>query len=179
MDIKILNQYLIKVNMFIIPKVKRVHFTNLEDSDEESSETYKKMNNLIRTKEIDINLRIYISDIKFQLYMGIEFQNGKVLYRKVTFIDNKIYYDKSGNIAFVPNESKLTLCSTERCVTCKNFFKKVYRCFDCNIPDNKKRRYDFCKACYKHKDHTNHRAIAIKLDDSLFERYPILDNLNP
>lgn len=186
-EITIVEEHNINVHMFLIPKTKKVHFTNFEDSDEESSETYKKMTKLIETKEIDIPFTISIAKIKRKsdLYMGIEFQNGKVVYRKVKMLkykDTTIYSD-SPNLAFIPADGALTLCSMERCFTCHGMFKKIYRCFDCfphsdpeTSEDIKKRnKYDFCKACYKRRDHTNHRIIALTLNDDIVDKYPILD----
>lgn len=193
--IQVIEEYPIMVHMFLIPKIKKVHFTNLEDSDEESSETYKKMTKLIESKEIDIPLTIYISKINDVLYMGIEFQNGKVIYRKVQLLEykhEKIYRDMSSNVAFIPSDRVLTLCSTERCFTCHGMFKKIYRCFDCfpkseesdmsskksknNKESPKQHKYDFCKACYRRRDHTNHRIIAIVLDNDIIDKYPILED---
>ena len=203
-NIQVIEEYPIMVHMFLIPKIKKVHFTNLEDSDEESSETYKKMTKLIESKEMDIPLTIYISKINDELYMGIEFQNGKVIYRKIQQLEykhEKIYRDMSTNVAFIPSDRVLTLCSTVRCYTCHGMFKKIYRCFDCfpkseDAPSNtgifkkskstnkmkesekkpkKQNKYDFCKACYKRRDHTNHRIIAIVLDNDTIDKYPILE----
>jgi len=184
MSIDVVSEHLINVTMFIVPKMKKVHFTNLEDSDEESSETYKKMTKLIETKEIDMTMRVYIAKINGKMYMGIEFQNGKILYRKVELLKYKdlIVYKDPANVAFIPSNNKMTLYSTERCFTCHGLFKKIYRCFDCfpkfdESETKKKQKYDFCKACYKRRDHVNHRVIAITLDSDVFERYPELDDL--
>lgn len=178
--INVIGEYKIGVHMFIVPRVKKVHFTNLEDSDEESSETYKKMTKLIETKEIDILMNIYISKINGKSYIGIEFQNGKIIYRKAEILTYKqitIYRD-TANMAFIPQENKLTLCAMERCHRCRSMFKKVYRCFDCHPSEDekKKQKYDFCKACYKFRDHTNHRVISLILDVDILDKYPILED---
>lgn len=181
-NIKVIGEYQIKVTMFIVPRVRKTHFTNLEDSDEESSETYKRMEKLIKTREIELTMNITIATIQSNTYLGIEFQNGKVIYRKVEKVSGKtIIYRDCGNVAFIPDESKLTLYKMERCCMCKGMFKKIYRCFDCHPQidgkeGKKKKKYDFCKACYKHREHTDHRAIAIILDESMFEKYPQLED---
>lgn len=189
MSIKSIGKYVIKVNMFVVPKTKFVHFTNLEDSDEESSETYKRLNKLISTKEIDIDVNIDIAHIsnKNGTFMGIEFQNGKVIYRRVELKEHKgkqFYIDSSHNIAFSCDDSILTLRSMERCYTCKGLFKKIYRCYDCfphlgneeEESSKKKYKYDFCKACYKRREHINHRVITIRLDEELLDKYTFLES---
>jgi hypothetical protein len=182
--ISVIEEYQINVQMFLIPKVKKTHVVNLEDSDEESSETYKKMTKLIETKEMDIPFNIIIAKIGGKLHMGTEFQNGKVIYRKIEVIKHKdvVIYKDSSNLVFIPADGCLTMCTMGRCYTCGGLFKKIYRCFDC-FPKNgddddvkKQNKYDFCRACYRRRDHTNHRIIAITLNNDVVEKYPVLDS---
>lgn len=180
-DISIVEEHRINIHMFLIPKIKKMHFTNLEDSDEESSETYKKMTKLIETKELDIPFTIIIAKIRGKIHMGIEFQNGKIIYRKVEIVkhDNTTIYKDPANLVFIPSDNCLTMLTMGRCYTCGGMFKKVYRCFDCfpksDSDDKKQNKYDFCRACYKRRDHTNHRIIAITLNNDIVEKYPVLD----
>ena len=104
--------------------------------------------------------------------IGIQFPNGCIVYINISFKQNEkcIYaISESQNIFFMMKGPKvfIGLLSRGKCSSCNKRLKKVYRCFDC-IPSHHGKA-DFCKACYTKREHDGHRAIALTLDEDLYE----------